>query len=247
MENYLTAKQVQNLFKVDRITVYRMLQDGRLKGIKIGNQWRFSQTEVERMLNGISLTDETETDADNIFPVHCVQTIQNLYSSVSKTNALVINQNGERVTTISKQSKFCNLIQSTATGLGACQASWKSFVSQKSNKGQMLICHAGLRYFGALIENQNVTQGMFLSGQFLDQTVESQQMVEKCRELAKKYDLDPKELMDALTEIPVLSEDQKSHLLDQPQAAASAVESILAERSSFLNRLKQIANLTQNL
>lgn len=247
MENYLTAKQVQNLFKVDRITVYRMLQDGRLKGIKIGNQWRFSQTEVERMLNGISLTDETEADADNIFPVHCVQTIQNLYSSVSKTNALVINQNGERVTEISKQSEFCNLIQSTATGLGACQVSWKSFVSQKSNKGQMLICHAGLRYFGALIENQNVTQGMFLSGQFLDQPVESQQMVEKCRELAKKHDLDPKELMDALTEIPVLSEDQKSHLLDQPQAAASAVESILAERSSFLNRLKQIANLTQNL
>ena len=31
MENFLTTKQVQNLFKVDRITVYRMLQDGRLK------------------------------------------------------------------------------------------------------------------------------------------------------------------------------------------------------------------------
>ena len=43
MENYLTTKQVQDLFKVDRITIYRMLQDGRLKGVKIGNQWRCCQ------------------------------------------------------------------------------------------------------------------------------------------------------------------------------------------------------------
>ncbi|NTW44021.1 MAG: helix-turn-helix domain-containing protein [Anaerolineaceae bacterium] len=245
MENFLTTKQVQNLFKVDRITVYRMLQDGRLKGIKIGNQWRFSQSEVERMLNGISLPDEPESDSS--FPVHCVQTIQNLFSSVSKTNALVINQNGEPVTTVSKQSRFCKLIQSSETGLNACQASWKSFISQKSNQDQMFICHAGLKYFGALIINQNVTQGMFLSGQFLDQAVDFQQMNENCQKLARKHNLDPKDLLGALGEIPTFSEGQKAHLVDQPQAAASAVESILVERSAFLDRLQKIANLTQNL
>ena len=127
MENFLTTKQVQNLFKVDRITVYRMLQDGRLKGIKIGNQWRFSQSEVERMLNGVASPDEPETESS--FPVHCVQTIQNLYSSVSQSNALVVNQQGEPVTKVSKQSRFCTIIQSSEIGLNACQASWKSFVS----------------------------------------------------------------------------------------------------------------------
>jgi len=245
MENFLTTKQVQNLFKVDRITVYRMLQDGRLKGIKIGNQWRFSQSEVERMLNGISLPDEPESDGS--FPVHCVQTIQNLFSSVSKTNALVINQNGEAVTTVSKQSRFCKLIQSTDTGLDACQASWKSFMSLKSDSDHMFVCHAGLKYFSALIINQNVTQGMFLSGQFLDQAIESQKMHENCQRLARKHNLDPKELTEALAEIPTFSEDQMAHLVDQPQAAAFAVESILVERSAFLDRLQKIANLTQNL
>jgi excisionase family DNA binding protein len=38
---YLTTRQVQNILQVDRITIYRMLQDGRLKGVKIGQQWRF--------------------------------------------------------------------------------------------------------------------------------------------------------------------------------------------------------------
>ena len=50
MGDLYTVKQVQDLLKVDRITVYRMLQDGRLKGIKIGHQWRFNASELEHLL-----------------------------------------------------------------------------------------------------------------------------------------------------------------------------------------------------
>ncbi len=52
MDDLLTTKQVQDILKVDRITVYRMLNDGRLKGVKIGQQWRFPAREVERLLSG---------------------------------------------------------------------------------------------------------------------------------------------------------------------------------------------------
>ena len=34
MTDLLTTRQVQDILKVDRITIYRMLQDGRLKGVK---------------------------------------------------------------------------------------------------------------------------------------------------------------------------------------------------------------------
>ena len=52
MSDLYTVKQVQDLLKVDRITVYRMLQDGRLKGIKIGHQWRFTAAELEHLAGG---------------------------------------------------------------------------------------------------------------------------------------------------------------------------------------------------
>ena len=42
----LTAKQVQDLLHVDRTTIYRMLKDGRLNGVKVGKHWRFSAQEV---------------------------------------------------------------------------------------------------------------------------------------------------------------------------------------------------------
>ena len=75
MENFLTTKQVQDLFKIDRITVYRMLQDGRLKGVKIGNQWRFPQREVEKFLSGENVDPPVAIESDSVFPIHCVQTI----------------------------------------------------------------------------------------------------------------------------------------------------------------------------
>ena len=80
MTDLLTTRQVQDLLKVDRITVYRMLQDGRLKGIKIGQQWRFPRAEVERFLGVSPAATAQPAISDPAFPTHCVQTIQDLFA-----------------------------------------------------------------------------------------------------------------------------------------------------------------------
>ena len=51
IDSLLTARQLQDLLQVDRITIYRMLKDGRLEGFKVGGQWRFSRQTVQRWLN----------------------------------------------------------------------------------------------------------------------------------------------------------------------------------------------------
>ncbi len=40
------------MLHVDRSTVYRMAEDGRLPAIKVGRQWRFPATQIEALLNG---------------------------------------------------------------------------------------------------------------------------------------------------------------------------------------------------
>lgn len=245
METFLTTKQVQDLFKVDRITVYRMLQDGRLKGIKIGNQWRFSQKEIERLLNGVSLPEEVE--GDSVFPVHCVQTIQNLYSSVSKFNAFVVDLDGELVTKASRETTFCRLMHLSRGGKEACRASRKQFLSAAKEGKSEFKCHAGLSYVGAPIVDQGRIQGLFISGQFFLKQPSEQQLIQKSEQLAREFQLDPDALLDALHHVPTLTHEQSEHLREQPAAAAQAIESIMTERSSFMNRLQQIADLTQNL
>ena len=72
-----------------------MLQDGRLKGIKIGQQWRFSQGDVERLIE-FNSPDQSNSipGPDPTFPTHCVQTIQDLFAEVGQISALVIDMQG---------------------------------------------------------------------------------------------------------------------------------------------------------
>ena len=47
---YLTARDVQELIRVDRSTIYRMAESGRLPAIKVGRQWRFPADAVHAWL-----------------------------------------------------------------------------------------------------------------------------------------------------------------------------------------------------
>ena len=47
MLNLISAKDVQELLQVDRSTVYRMAEDGRLPAIKVGRQWRFEAEAIK--------------------------------------------------------------------------------------------------------------------------------------------------------------------------------------------------------
>ncbi|NNF54004.1 MAG: helix-turn-helix domain-containing protein [Acidimicrobiales bacterium] len=48
MPTLLTSKAVQQLLNVDRSTIYRMAEDGRLPAIKVGRQWRFHAEAIEQ-------------------------------------------------------------------------------------------------------------------------------------------------------------------------------------------------------
>lgn len=47
----LTALEVQELLHIDRSTVYRMAEDGRLPAIRVGRSWRFPAERIEALLD----------------------------------------------------------------------------------------------------------------------------------------------------------------------------------------------------
>ncbi|HEX9074887.1 MAG TPA: helix-turn-helix domain-containing protein, partial [Anaerolineae bacterium] len=50
MDDLLTTKQLMDLLHLDRTTIYRMLNDGRLPGVRVGGQWRFSRQTIDGWL-----------------------------------------------------------------------------------------------------------------------------------------------------------------------------------------------------
>lgn len=65
MQELLTASQVQNMFDVDRSTIYRMAGDGRLPAVKIGRQWRFPADAIKKL---VALPDVNGSPYDRFEP-----------------------------------------------------------------------------------------------------------------------------------------------------------------------------------
>lgn len=246
MEDLYTTRQVQDILKVDRITIYRMLQDGRLKGVKIGQQWRFPQREVDRLLTGDSAEDDQALPASDAgFPAHCVQTIQTLFTDLSRVSAQVVDMQGKLLTNPTNLCALCKLMAESSTGARACQESWQSFAQQSVEGSKHFTCHAGMQYIAAPVSDNEGQIGLFLVGGFYWQPPDAREEAERLRRLAAIHNLPVDEVQQAGHATPVLPPEIHTQVEAWPFTAARAVQSILLERSGFIRRLQKIANLTQ--
>ncbi len=243
MSEFLTSRQVQSLLNVDRITVYRMLNDGRLRGVKIGQQWRFHKDDVERLLSGQPpLPADSGPAGDATFPTHCIQTVQNLFSGVSQMSAVMVDMQGELLTQPSNPCALCRLMLANRQSEERCRESWHAIAGVNPQPGQVLTCHAGLHYIAAPVQDQGAQIGWVLVGQARLRTEDKPIPV---AELATLTALPQAEVQAAAEAVPEMEPDHRPQVAQWVALASQAIESILQERASFIHRLQQIAHLTR--
>lgn len=51
-ERPFTVDEAAEFLKVNRKTVLKLLNEGKIKGAKIGRDWRISRSQLDRLLNG---------------------------------------------------------------------------------------------------------------------------------------------------------------------------------------------------
>lgn len=245
MGDLLTVKQLQDLLQVDRTTIYRMLNDGRLTGIKIGGQWRFSRKEVDDLLSGAAASGATEsTLPTDILPLHCLQAMQNVFAEIAGVGAVTTAPDGEPLTTISNSCRFCNLILGTESGRQACVASWRKLAAQPDRHPAFMTCHAGLQYARARIEIDNSLIAVLIAGQFYADQPDADEQAARLRQLAAKHQLDLDTLTEAARDLPVLDSRMYTRIGGWLESVAHTFEDVGRERAALLERLRRIAAMS---
>jgi excisionase family DNA binding protein len=51
-QSFMTTEEVASYLRVDKYTIYRMVTQRKLPAFKVGNQWRFKRSILERWLKG---------------------------------------------------------------------------------------------------------------------------------------------------------------------------------------------------
>jgi excisionase family DNA binding protein len=246
MSEFLTTKQLQELLKIDRVTVYRMLNDGRLKGVKIGNHWRFPQSELDRLMGEEKESAEPESSAEVLtdFPSDCVKMVQEIFAGIIGIGAITVTLRGEVLTEPTYSNPFCKLMLSSPSGREACQASWRRIAMRTTGEPPFQVCHAGLCYQRSIINLDDHPVAWLVAGQFHITAPDREKEQDRLEQLANKHDISVSQLTEASSKIPVLKKYQQEQVQEWTPKVASTIHSILCERSDLMNRLQRIAELS---
>jgi excisionase family DNA binding protein len=251
VDDLLTTRQLQDLLQVDRITIYRMLSDGRLHGFKVGGQWRFPRRDIEQWLEGqraslevheeVPLAEGVLVPSARALPINCIQAMQGLYADALEVAAVTIDLEGNPLADVSNSCDFCNLILSTAEGRRRCGAAWKS-----ASDGQFHTCHATLSCIGARITVGGQWVATAASCQFARRPADGgpDEWDPQIASLAIDLGLDEDELQVAASRVRRLPEDSLCRIPGLLRRTAETFSEIGQERLNLLSRLQRIAEIS---
>jgi len=264
MDTLLTVRQLQDLLQVDRITIYRMLNDGRLRGFKVGGQWRFSRQTIEGWLHeqqarlealeppGVPAVGSPLPPSPDALPLSCIQAIQGIFAQALGIAAVTTAPDGTPITPVANSCRFCNLILDTKTGRQRCVSSWRAAAAEQGSavslaagsRSQLTTCHAGLCYVWGQIKVEGQFVAAVHAGQFLDRSPDKAGRPLDLTELAAATRLEIPDLQAALALVPVLDLDRQQQVTRLLQRMAATFSEIGAERLNLLGRLQRIAEMT---
>jgi excisionase family DNA binding protein len=255
VEDLLTTKQLQDMLQVDRVTIYRMLKEGRLEGFKVGGQWRFSRRTILQWLHEkqaarepfVSVEIPGQVTASQLPSSSCMQAILDIFSEALGVGSVITVAQGAPLTSVSHPCRFCQMILSTEGGRRRCIDSWSELKSTARDFSlPSATCHAGLSYLSAPIQVQDRVVALIHAGQFLAGTSEARAGHQGAlAELAAATGLEIGKLAQALTAVPRLDGGRLQQVSDLLQRVARALAEMAEERLSLVGRLQRIAEISQ--
>lgn len=147
MAKLLTSHEVQAMINVDLSTVYRMAEDGRLPGVKVGRQWRFPSEQVTQLFGVDAATTAPVAaapavqaiDAPTVRPVpdlasllqpEVAQSIADLIGESLGTMALITDLHGRPLTEVANPCGFYAAITDRPMAAQLCASEWRQFADE---------------------------------------------------------------------------------------------------------------------
>jgi excisionase family DNA binding protein len=248
MTEMLTAKDIQDLLQVDRSTVYRMAEAGRLPALKVGRQWRFPAERIKQWM----VTNDTEgvvtlpdappvaEELASLLPLECVQLIQDTFAAALGVMVVVTDMDGEAITRVSNPCGFFNALRPWA--LDKCAEQWKEMATAVELEPRFIRSHLGLLCARGMVHTGARLQGMvFVGGIAPDDWPPAPDEVES---LAREAGVASAAVAARVDEVFLLDAQQRQHVLSLVQPMANIVSHIAGERGSMLAQLEAFTSLT---
>lgn len=251
MSELLTTKELQVILQVDRTTIYRMADAGRLPGIKVGNQWRFDRQQIEAWLhgqqNGLDAKQPNDSAATgsvgSLFPLECVQIMQDTFADALGVMIQVIDLEGHPITEPSNAGGLLTAVLVSAHARQRCFEMWMRLAHGPALAPRFVESPLGLLCARGLIRVGSDIKAILVVGGIAPH--DWPPTVQKIEAMATELAVSQHLFQEHIDEVHWLPVDRQADVLPFVQRIADVFAHVAAERMQLCDRLQRIAEISR--
>jgi excisionase family DNA binding protein len=204
-QHYLTASDLTRLLRIDKSTVYRMAEDGRLRGVKVGRQWRFPADAVGRTL-GIQQHHPHE-----VVDLGRAERLCGLFAELYRVMVVVADPTGRPMTPVINPSEYMTLLAHRPGVLDRCASEWGDLAGEPGTSPLLHPSHLGFLCARSFIRSGFELIGMVLAGGMAPD--DWPPSYDRITEIAHESGVAPDELAAVAGKVPRMDEAGRADLL----------------------------------
>jgi len=253
MAEFLTTRQLQELLQVDRTTIYRMAEAGRLPGVKVGKQWRFARDRIEAWLamqdsgrqpNGTPPTEMASAlHWRQIMPLECMQLIQDSFAELLGAMMVVTDRDGQPLTQPSNACGLYRVVAGNPMLYPHCLKAWAEIARDPTLSPRFYPTFLGILCTRGWIRIGDNIQAMLVVGGIAPPTWPPSP--EEIAHVAETLPIERSQLERHLHEVHYLNPQEQARVLAYVQRIADVFAHIINERLTLFERLQRIAEMTK--
>ena len=263
-DRLLTTRELQDFLRLDRITIYRMVQAGQIPAMKVGCQWRFSQAAVEDWLKShrsrptlpipeplapsealaIAARPLAALRVIDLVGPSCLETIQDSFAQALGMCVGITDLEGMPIVHLGKGCAFCEYGWSSSIFLQRCQE-WRAALANGAEPtSSVRICHAGIRLSAVPVLVHHQRLGLVLAGPLLS-IVPGPDFRRRLHHLARECDLHESRLLSEAGTIRVLDQERIRVVTRLLVVVGTAISEIATQNYQAREKLAKIAQIVK--
>jgi len=235
--SYLTTRDVQDLIRVDKSTIYRMAEAGTIPAIKVGRQWRFPEEAVMSWLGAAEPHPEEALKASpglaDLVSQPVAQAIADLAADVTGVMVVITDMEGEPLTEVANQCGLFRAVAAHRPVLGQCVEMWRHYgrmpdlVPRFDTSDFGFLCARAFARSGSELLGMVIAGGVAPAGWPPDGA--------RIASIAATFDVPADLVAEHIEEVYRLTQEQRGHVLALLPRIGVLISEFAAERGRLAN------------
>lgn len=243
----LTSKDVQDLIKVDRSTIYRMAEDGRIPAVKVGRQWRFPADLIHAWLNGATPGSTTAGPPSGSLATLLLpgvaKPLADLLSGIFGVMVLVTDLDGQPLIEPSNPCGLFSFVHDAPGARTLCATTWRELGEDPNRLPRFQPTPLGFECARGFIRVGTEVKGLVIMGGVAP--AEWPPDNTEIGVMAGRLKVPTEDLAGHIDEVFYLDRSHQAWVLEHLPRISSLFSRIARERALLVDRLDEIATIAE--